>query len=122
MSTDDVTNEMSETNEISAMLRGAFAPFDAKAWERFRDWDPTAAAYLYDAVASGASAEQIKDYGEAHGYFPSNVSWLARAAAWLQQVRDDPETAAVRPEPSRKRIHDAAPEPVALRPPARSCE
>jgi hypothetical protein len=99
---------MNDSNEARELLRGMFAPFDAKAWERFREWDAEGATYLYDAVRAGMTADEIRDYGQANGYSPAAVSWLGHAAAWLRRSMDAPDTVTEPPtvKQSRKRIED----------------
>ena len=96
-------------NDIETIFQGIVAPFDAKAWERFRDWDPQAADYLQQAVDRGVPAEEIQEYVRRHGYSDLAVSWLGHAALWLHRRR----AAEAVPEPAqavaRKRIEDAQP-------------
>lgn len=101
-------------NKQLELLQGIFAPFDARAWERFREWDAEAAAYLLDAVREGVTAEQIRDYGQANGYSPQAINWLGHAAAWLGRTTGDTGTVVEPPAPAGppgrgKRITDASP-------------
>lgn len=89
------------------LLRGMFAPFDARAWERFREWDPVAATYLLDAVAEGISPAEIAEYGAANGYAPNTVSWLKHAAEWLARPATD-EPSSISPE-----AEEPSPRPIA---------
>lgn len=101
---------MNDSDDVRELLRGMFAPFDARAWERFREWDAEAATYLYDAVRAGMTADAIRDYGQANGYSPAAVSWLGHAATWLRRSMDAPGNVTEPPTPttkqSRKRIED----------------
>lgn len=98
------------------LMQGIFAPFDMKAWERFREWDAEAAAYLLDAVSEGVTAEQIRDYGQANGYSPQAINWLGHAAAWLGRTLGDTGNIGETPAPSGpppvsgrgKRINDGS--------------
>lgn len=78
--------EISDSNQQRELLRGMFAPFDAKAWERFREWDPEAATFLMDGVRAGITDEAIRDYGQTGGYSPNAVSWLVHAAGYIRRT------------------------------------
>ena len=73
-------------NELDKSLAGIYRPFDARAWERFSDWNPEASAWLLTAVTSGVSAETIADYGRQHGYSDASVNWIRHAATYLHGV------------------------------------
>lgn len=73
-------------NELDKILAGVYRPFDAKAWERFRDWNPDAAAWLEAAVAAGVSTEEVADYGKSHGYSDAATNWTKHAAAYLHSL------------------------------------
>lgn len=70
------------------LLQGIYLPFDAKAWERFREWDMEAAARLEAAVAGGLTPDAVADYGRQHGYSDAAVNWLRHATAYLRHLRD----------------------------------
>lgn len=73
-------------NELDTVLAGVYRPFDAKAWERFSEWNPEAAAWLESAVANGISSEEVANYGERHGYSSAAVNWIRHAATYLHSV------------------------------------
>lgn len=85
------------------LLAGIYRPFDARAWARFREWDPDAAGYLERAVEAGLSPEAIADYGKQHGYSETAVNWLRHAAEYLRGP------AAAEPAVVTGRITDAEP-------------
>lgn len=76
------------------MLQGVFAPFDARAWERFREFNPDAAEWLLMAVEAGVTAQEVRQYGKDNDYSEAAVSWLAHAAAWLERQRPPSVTTA----------------------------
>lgn len=77
---------MNSLNELDKVLAGIYRPFDAKAWERFSEWNPEASAWLATAVTSGLSVETIVEYGKRHGYSDAAANWIRHAATYLHSL------------------------------------
>lgn len=76
---------MNSVSDKTALLRGALAPWDERAWENFRDAHPDASSYLLDAVAAGVTNAEIREYCEAEGYHRRVADWLVHAAEHLRR-------------------------------------
>lgn len=80
-----------DTNKAKTeLLRGVLAPWDEKAWEGFRELYPEEAATLLDAVGSGVTADDIRDFCAAEGYSERVANWLAHAATHVGRTYPAP--------------------------------
>ena len=75
---DTVNND----TQKAALLRRAFAPWDARALEDLAEAHPDTAAAVEELVAEGLiEPDDLRQYAVEQGYLESTGAWLARAAA-----------------------------------------